>query len=422
MLTITTIFGIVLVVAALIQWVFSALFQRYFRKLTTERAAVDCQAPAAVVMCVRGCDPSLARGLQGILNQKYANYQIHLVIDSRTDTAWTVAHQIKQKHDAENRLHIHELRDRSPTCGLKCSALVQGIGFLPVETKYLLLTDSDVTTHPFWMADLIGPLENDPDIGIVMGTQWFEPAAGSTWGALVRSAWNAGAMVPTIFFRNPWAGTTGMRLEDIQRGDFVDTWKTSMVDDGPLRGLMAKLGKRVEVAPSLIMVNEENCTFEYSWRWVARMLTWSRLYESTYFLSVIHAWFSNTVMIGLFLLLGLSIATQNWYSTTVATLALLLSGILSVSAYVNSRRAVERSCELSDRKLAPLSLTRLARLLIAVPLTQLVYLLASIKSSLSKRVNWREISYEIKSCNDIRMIEYRPFQQTAEQIKAQTSI
>jgi glycosyltransferase involved in cell wall biosynthesis len=422
MVTATTIFALVLVVAAVIQYVFALQFWRYFRKLTSVRANTNCDAKVAILMCVRGCDPSLSRGLKHILAQNYSEYQVHLVVDSQTDTAWRVAHQVKLEVDHRNRLYIHELQHRAGTCGLKCSALIQGLEALDPNTTYVLLTDSDVSTHRFWIADLVGPLEADAQVGLVMGGQWFEPAARSTWGALVRSSWNAGAIVPTIVFQNPWAGTIAMRMDDIRKGNFAATWRTSMVDDGPLKAMICKLGRKLQFAPSLIMVNDENCTFNYAHRWVARMLTWSRLYEKNFFLSVIHAWFSNTVMVGLFGLLGLSLASCNWLAALIGAAGLIISGMLSVAAYLTSRKAVQRSCELSDRELAAVSPVRLVKLFFAVPLTQLVYWYASIKSCFTKRINWREISYEIKDKDNIRMIAYQPFCQTQEQIEAQTSI
>lgn len=418
----TTIFAGALVVAAIVQLVFAQLFLRYFRQLTSVRATPNCGAKVAVLMCVRGCDPSLTQGLKHILSQNYSNYQVHLVVDSRTDTAWRVAHQIKREFDARDRLFIHELHQRNETCGLKCSALIQGLESIETDTQYLLLTDSDVTTHPFWIADLIGPMENDAQLGLVMGCQWFEPPANSNWGALVRSSWNAGAIVPTIVFQNPWAGTVAVRMDDVRNGDFAATWRTSMVDDGPLKPMIGKLGRKLQFAPSLIMVNDENCSFEYTVRWVARMLTWSRLYESNYYLSVIHAVCSNTVMAGLFLLFGLSLVAANWLAAAIGATGLIVSGILSVAAYLKSRKAVERSCELSGRTLTPISLVRLTKLFFSVPLTQLVYLFASIKSCFTRRINWREISYEIKSKDQIRMIAYKPFRQTPDQLESHRSI
>lgn len=409
MFWLTTNFALVLLCAASIQLFFAVLFWRYFEELSTVRVQDAPETKVAVLMCVRGCDPSLRGGLIRLLQQNYRRYDVHLVVDNQLDTAWRVAQQVKKEFDTENRLQIHELQNRLPTCGLKCSSLIQGLSYLKPDTEYLLLTDSDVIAHSEWIADLVGPLESDPKVGLVCGTQWFEPPASSTWGALVRSSWNAGAMVPTIVFRNPWAGTIAMRVSDIHQGQFAETWRNSMVDDGPLADLMKKLGKEIRFAPSLIMINNENCTFRYATGWVTRMLTWSRLYEPTFYWAAIHAVFSNSVMIGLFIFFGMALIGQQWIIALIGATGLVGSGVLSVAAYATSRRAAERSCELSGRELAPLSIARLVKLFFTVPLAQVVYLIGVVQAGFAKQVCWREISYEIKSKDNVRLISYAPF-------------
>jgi hypothetical protein len=420
MIGLTLALASVLVVAATIQLLIAIFFWRYFAGLKMIRLPADSDAKVAVMMCVRGCDPSLRGGLQRLLQQRFGRYDIHLVVDNQVDTAWKVAHEVKAEFDSQDRLQIHELVHRLPTCGLKCSSLIQGLDYLCPDTKYLLLTDSDVMTHPNWIADLVGPLEADAQLGLVCGTQWFEPPADSTWGALIRSSWNAGAMVLTIFFRNPWAGTIAMRVADLQNGHFSEVWRCSMVDDGPLSDLMNYLGKNIHFAPSLIMVNNENCTLGYAHSWVTRMLTWSRLYEPTFWIAVIHALFSNIVMLGLFLSLGLALASLHWQAASAAAVGLIFSGLLSVAAYLISRKVALHSCSLSDRELAPLTPIRLVKLFGTVPVAQLIYLIAAIRASLTRRVCWRGIYYQIRSRDQVQMLGYEPYRQS--QVQANTSI
>src|SRR5262245_60372909 len=49
---------------------------------------------AAVILCLRGADPSLSDCLQAIASQDYPNYEVRVVVDCHEDPAWNVAHKI----------------------------------------------------------------------------------------------------------------------------------------------------------------------------------------------------------------------------------------------------------------------------------------------------------------------------------------
>jgi glycosyltransferase involved in cell wall biosynthesis len=412
----------ILILAACVQLGIAVYSHLVFKRETVCRVDPEQQHPVAVLMCVRGCDPSLRASLISILNQQYEDYAVHLVVDHHRDAAFELVREVKREFDRNHRLTIHELRDPLSTCGLKCSSLVQGLAAVSSTTKYLALLDADVETHPTWLAELIGPLERDPTIGLVTGNQWFEPPAGSTWGALTRSTWNAGALVPTFLFKNPWAGTFAMRLEDVYRSGLSDVWKHSVIDDGPMRNAIDSLRLKIYFAPSLIMVNRENCTFRYVNRWVGRMLTWSRLYEPTFFLAVIHAIFSNTVMLANFAALTIGCTLANVSLIGVAAASLLISGVLSVLSYLTVRRIVTYSCQLRGESLPPITILRLAKLLLTVPIAQSVYGRSCLAALFSQTVLWREITYELKSKTDVKMVNYKPFSQTTEQAGSNVSI
>ena len=247
---------------------------------------------ASIVLSVRGCDPTLRHSLIGLLDQDYENYEIHVVVDNRVDTAWKVVHEIKEEFDLDHRLTIHEMREPLETCGLKCSALIQALDAIHEDSTYLVLLDADVKPHRTWLSSCIRPLQADAGIGVVTGNQWFEPLGEST-GTLIRSLWNAGAIVPTAMYANPWAGTCAMRVDDVHRSGLDLLWRKSVVDDGPIRDAMTPLGLRVHFEPSLIMINREHCSTEYVGRYISRMLTWSKLYEKTFINTVVHAAISN---------------------------------------------------------------------------------------------------------------------------------
>ena len=406
--TIAIIAALMLVGAAIVQQVISMAFQKKFLQRESKLLPENHQNNAAVLMSVRGCDPSLKNCLIGVLNQEYKDYEVHLVVDSRSDKAWEFVHAIKSEFDHRDLLKIQEMKDPSEDCSLKCHSLVQAFRNLESRPEYIALLDADVTPHKTWLAELLGPLLISTTGGVT-GNQWFEPKAPAGLGSLARSAWNSGSLILSINFSNPWAGSFAMRTEDLEKSRLIETWSESAVDDGPITAAVHGLGKQIVFAPSLIMVNREPCTFGYTNRWATRMLTWSRLHEKTFFITILHALFSNGVMLANFGLLFYALAILHGPAIAISLAALIISGLLSAWAYVVSRRCVEHSCRLRGEKLEPMSAMRFHASFWMIAPAHLIYGVSCLRAIFKKRIDWREIRYELVGGSKIRRLNYQPY-------------
>jgi cellulose synthase/poly-beta-1,6-N-acetylglucosamine synthase-like glycosyltransferase len=383
------------------------------------------QPATAVLLSVRGCDPSLDKCLRGLLDQTRINYHVYVVVDHISDEAWGRVQHVKREFDTQDRLTILELDKPFNSCSLKCSALVQVIRELPEETELIVLTDADVIPHQEWLMQATSPL-CDPKVGVVTGNQWFEPA-GDSPGSLLRTLWNAGALVPTAVLANPWAGSCAMRLSDVRNAGLIETWKQSIVDDGPIRQAYKPIGKHIVFNPELIMVNRENCTVDFVNQYVPRMLTWSRIYEKTFintflYMLILEFWFVATTGIGIF-----SVLTGQFSAAIISAVAMAANLLLNLMAFLTTRGSIQRIESRRDETghqhyLEPLSGRRIARLLILIPVCQIGFGIWMIRSVLTRHVNWRQITYEIRSRDRIRMIHYRPMNVAVDSNVSEVSI
>lgn len=413
--------GLLIVLASL-----HAMAAKYFSVcIVNGKRPVDreFQPKTAVILSVRGCDPSLEKNLVGLLQQDFEDYQVVVVVDHQSDQAWSVAHHVKSEFDTDHRLKILELQGPLNSCSLKCSAIVQALENLADDVEVVVLVDADVVPHREWLLQATNPLA-DPFVGVVTGNQWFEPNIPSA-GSLFRSLWNAGALVPTAAFANPWAGTCAMRLKDINQTNLVETWKSSIVDDGPIRKAFEPLGKQIVFNPELIMVNRENCTVGYVDQYVPRMLRWSRMYEKTFVNTFIHM----LLLVGALLTtVGLTIAgliVGNWWAVAIGLFALASNKILNIAGFIILRNSIRRIESRRDEVkhqhyLGHLSPGRIVRLGMLIPICQVGFGVWCLKSIFLRRVAWRQITYEIKGRDEVRMLKYQPIQ-SAIDADAQTS-
>ena len=361
-------------------------------------------------MSLRGDDPSLRGSIEGALSQEYGDqYQVCIVVDHESDPSLAVLEDLQKKHPHGNRLSYSIMEAPLKTCSLKCHSLSQAVASLPPEIEYIALLDADVRPHRTWLAELTAPL-SDQSVGGVTGTQWFEPPAGAGMGTWLRSVWNGGATILTIHFANPWAGSFAMRRSDMLASGLIERWQKSMVDDGPIRTAMQSIDKQIRFAPSLVMVNREHCTLGYTFRWAARMLTWSRLYEPTFWITILHALFSNAVMLANFAVLLAGLA--GWLpkaSIWISLAALILAGILCAAAFCVSRSCVDASAKLRSESLSPLTSRHWLWAFACAAPAHLMFGWGCAAALLTKEIVWRGIRYRIKSSKEVERLDYQPF-------------
>ena len=408
-------FAAALVIAAMIQWGFALAFERSFLKTCRTATESLAQLPAAaVLLSVRGADPSLTAGIGRLLEQDHPDYQVHVVVDHPHDPAWPLLNAVKSQHPGSHRLVLHTMKPSPDRCSLKCHSLVQACGELPQHIEHIALVDADVTVHPGWLRALTDPLK-DETIGAVTGAQWFEPDPDAAWGSWWRSTWNGGALVPTVFYANPWAGSFAIRRDLLETSGLLQRWESAMVDDGPAKNAIAAAGKRQAFAPSLLMINRESCTASFAFGWITRMLTWSRLYEPTFWLTGIHAAFSNSVMLGtMAFFLGsliqiLRVGSDSVGLLSATTASLLISGWLCLLAYRSTRRCVAASCQLRGQSLEPMSALKGWKVMLSAAPAYLMFGVGCVASLMTRTISWRGIRYRVHSGYDVQRLNYEPF-------------
>jgi hypothetical protein len=266
------------------------------------------------------------------------------------------------------------------------------------------MIDTDIIPPPGWLSDLNAYLDN-PQVGAVSGAQWFEPGKILEPGTLVRSLWNAAAIVPTCMFANAWAGSLAFRRRSFEQAGLAELWQRTIVDDGPLPQAMRSQGLQMKFARNMFMVNRESCSFRYVNNWLTRMLCWSKLYEASFRNTLVHAMMTGLILFGLLAAMTWAIITGNWLGIASLIATLAIGNSIYVFAWHRVRCAIASASPAVQANLstAPSAVTWLG-LWLFVPITQAAFCLATFRVLGLRTIRWRGVEYQINSPTDVRLL------------------
>jgi cellulose synthase/poly-beta-1,6-N-acetylglucosamine synthase-like glycosyltransferase len=369
-----------------------------------------------VVLTLRGADPFLERCVRGLLSQNYPCYDIRFVVDHLDDSALPIVQKIIHETGAAN-VEILVVNEHSETCSLKCNSLVHAVETLDESYEIVAFLDADVNPHSDWLRDLVEPL-SDPQFGAVTGQRWYIPDRDN-FGSLIRYLWNAAAIVQMYLYGMAWGGSLALRRRVFSEGKLCDTWKHAFSDDMSVGSSLRNIGVKTAFAPSLFMVNREECTLSSFHRWVKRQLFCAKLYHPAWRAVVAQAALITIPLLSAFFLLLISLVQGNHSAAawSFAALVAYWTGVFGTLPFME--RGIRNKLRERNEPLSPWTLRRTLRTFIAVPLTQFVYTSALFWLHFMKKVEWRGVWYEIGRDKTVRMIEYIPF---AEVQKRETSL
>ena len=404
--TLTLIIVFSLLGLALFEIYFTTVFIASFRQKKPD-SYEDSELPkVAIALCLRGADPFLSKCLQALSKQNYPKYEIKIVVDSKSDPAWNIATEtLLNKTDVP--IDISPLRIRRETCSLKCSALIQAVTELKPDCEIIALIDADTIAHPNWLRELVNPLKNRK-IGLTTGNRWYVP--GTQWGTMCRYLWNVAAVGQMYLYRIPWGGSLAIRTELVRQAKLLERWEQAFCEDTMLRQVLQEKNLQIESVASLMMVNREECTLPSFRRWVSRQLLNAKLYHPGWNAVLIYGTITcliPTIVIST----GITaLFTAQWTSAAILGVSFVAYLTLLLVLINVWQQVIREKLLLRHESLPNLSPVTFLQFVVAVPLTQLVCAIALWQAMLTRQVEWRGITYQVKGPWDIKLLQYFPYQ------------
>lgn len=368
----------------------------------------DCPK-AAVLLSLRGNDPHLRDTVRSLLQQDYPAYELHVIVDSRLDPAWDVVAQEIQASGATN-VRLASLEPLT-TCTLPCSALVQFVDGLDESFELVANADADTVPDPSWLRRLAAELV-DARVGVASGQSFYIPDVGQL-GSMVRSVWFGGALVVAFFRGHPWAGSMALRLSDVRDWRMSDTWRHAAVDDLATRDAVQGRGNTVAMVPSLILVNREECTLRHSVDYFKRTLFWSALYDGTRPVTLTLSVTTVVLLVAAMALTYFGVVADRPGIVARAVTGMVGLHVTVLVLHLRLVGAVSRLARARNETTKGLSLRSFLTLNIAIPLSWAVYAVAAVSAAVSRRITWRQVTYEVGGPFDVQVLEHRPYREGA---------
>jgi len=293
----------------------------------------DYVPKVCVVMTCRGYEPGLGRNIAAILNQNYPAYHVTIVIDSTSDSAYSIANAAtKQQTRAKAQICI--AKEHGIASG-KVAALLTALERDDYSSEVYAFVDSDALVSADWLSALVDPLE-EKTVGATTGFRWYFPTRG--FWSHVEAAWNASG-TNLLFDRHysfPWGGAMAIRTDTLQTINIGEVWRTAISDDLSLNAALKSHGYGVRFLPQCCVVTYNETDLSRFLDWTTRQVTLVRAYYRrlwNYGL-VAYGFFNLLTLLGLLSLIAAGFASLNWLLPTL---------ILLLPSPMGAYRSVQRT-------------------------------------------------------------------------------
>jgi cellulose synthase/poly-beta-1,6-N-acetylglucosamine synthase-like glycosyltransferase len=364
----------------------------------------------AVLLPLRGADPSLEACLKGLLAQDYPAYRVHIVIDSDEDPAQAaVARVLAEVGDRAATVHVETRRILGTDCSAKLSAQRQALTALDDKVAVIAFLDADCIPSSDWLRELIAPF-SDARVGATTGFRWSAPC-DEGWGSLVRYVFYGVAFPQHFLYRIPWGGSLAIRRSAIERTALLEHWTRCLCEDTSAYGRLRSAGLRLAFVPRATQVGCEAADLDGVHTFVLRQLLCVRLHHIHWplMLTINVATIVSFLVCCLLALLGiigatlatLGVATQMWKLIAFAIIPALYFGGLLI-ALATGDRLVRRAVSAPSPPRGP-------KVIAAAAIAAGSSAYAMLASPFVRSVEWRGLTYDIAGRNRISLRSYRPY-------------
>jgi len=368
------------------------------------RSFREFQPFVSVIAPSRGLEPGLEDNIRALLEQKYPSYEVVFVLDDETDPALELINAVTSRTNNPSVEFKTVIAGPALNAGQKVHNLRMAVSEIAPHSQALVFVDTDARPHPEWLRDLVRPLA-DQTVGAVTGYRWFVPLRGG-FASRLRSVWNgsiASALGGDTAKNFCWGGSTAIRRATFDQLNIRDRWLGTVSDDFLVTRVLKEAKLPIYFAPQCLVPSVGDCNFSELLEFTTRQIKITRVYSNGLWKTLLLG--SSMFTIAFFggILLSLIRIVNGGSFVIPAGFVLAMFVLGSLKAYVRLKTVNlplrNYSVELHRDLLAHVFFW---------PLASVLYLYNSIVAGFSRRINWRGITYELKTPTEAVIISREP--------------
>ena len=372
-------------------------FATYVRR-EIARSLSDFSPFVSVIAPCRGLEDGLRENISALFQQNYPAYELIFVTDRADDPVLALIDEVR----AEAQGGWQDSVDRGAHCliagpatesGQKVHNLRAAVLKADPRCEVLVFVDTDVRPDREWLKSLVAPLV-DEQLGASTGYRWFVPVEGGL-AAHLRSVWN-GSIASALGERADknfcWGGSTAIRRSTFDGLGIRERWRGSVSDDFTMTRVLQEARLPIHFVPACLVPSLDQCTVGELHEFTNRQLKITRVYAP-------HLW--KPVLIGSLLFCsvffgGIALVTVRGILglpfITPLLMVLLIFAMGAAKAGIRLRAVSMVLAEYQEQ------LTKsLPAHLFLWPIASALFLVNAIVAAWSRRINWRGITYDLKS-------------------------
>jgi len=376
----------------------------YLRYFKTELAkSPSGHTPFVTIFApCRGVDDGMIENLDALLAQDYPEFEVVFIVDDESDEAAKVIEEAWREARRQVKLVV---APKATDSSQKVTNLREAIQYADESSDVFAFVDSDARPSKQWLRSLVAPL-TEPDVGAATGYRWFI-SKNETVISELRNVWNASvasALGPNRKTNFCWGGSTAIRRDVFDRLDIRERWRGTLSDDFTMTRALNDAGLNVYFVPRALTPTLDDCTLHELFEFTIRQMKITRVYSP-------NLWLMSFIGSGLFVivmvtsLLIMIFAGKNNLTVAVAIFTMLTVTVFSIGKSWLRMKAVQMVLRPYDAKLRRQMLPQLTFWSIA----PFLFLLDCVAALLSRRVTWRDTTYDMVSPTETRIVgEARP--------------
>jgi len=415
--------------AALLVWLSFKSFRggitylRFFRVELAKPISTFTPFVTVIAPC-RGLDDGLEQNLSALLEQDFPEYEVLFVVDDENDPATLVIYDILNRRDIETQSEQESKQSgsfsasprlrgdnsistkliiaaRAQGCAQKIANLRGAVLHVDDRSQAFVFVDSDARPSPDWLRKLVAPLA-DETVGAATGYRWFISTT-PTFASEMRSVWNASiasALGPNTHSNFCWGGSMAIRRDVFERIEMCEKWEGTLSDDFAVTRVLNEAKLPIVFVPQALTASVEKCTWAELFEFTTRQMKITRVYMTRlWVISMIGSAVFNAVMIAAFLI---TIFGKDVIAVSLAILTLVLVSTFSIGKAWLRLIAVKLALPKYEAELKLQFWPHITLWLF----TPSIFFYNSLAAAFSRRLNWRGITYELKSPTETVIISH----------------